>query len=470
MPVNDPYAAWTDEELGAAIKKKSEGAYDEWNDADVGKAMRIKATPQLGDVSKQARKNMANNLAAQTAGQYDQDIADARGQFAGTALAAVPAAAAAPFTAGASLPAAMGIAAGAGALGGLAREGTKAAFGSNELPQGKADLAKTLAVDAVLGAAGEGFGRAIAGATRSLAPKLLERAASKFEAGQNLLEQTFVDTRGQLTAEIRAAGRPPIDVGNTLETLYNKLTRLPRGSGKFGHRFSDPTNKAAEVIGLLEEDMATAGGGIASKQPLDSLIRVKGSLQRMAWKEKSLSAEERQAFKQAAVSLDGAIRKGLAEIGGEAPALYERSLDLMKTQVGNEGAVQVAENFLKSIGGRLAAGAAIGGAAGGYQQKSATGALAGAAGGALLAGTLNAAAAKTIPWMLETTLSHPQAGKVLKEAIGFAAAGEMGRAHVLAARAFGMARIRQTLKDWAETPDAGQRGRLTPDRPYDAAQ
>lgn len=423
-----------------------------------------------GAIAAQARKNLAGNLAAQTAGQYEQDISDAAGQFAGTAAAAIPAAVAAPFTAGASLPAAMGIAAGAGALGGLAREGTKAAFGSNELPRSEGDLAKTLAVDAVLGAAGEGAGRAIAKAGVTLAPKLLERAASKFEAGQNLLEQAFVDTRGKLTAEIRAAGRPSVDVGSTLETLYDKIATLPRGRGAFGKRFTDPTNKAAEILRALEEDMATSGGGISSKQPLDSLIRLKGSLQQMAWKEKSLAAEERQAFKQAAISLDAAIRKGLASLGGEAPALYERSLDLMKTQVVNDGAVQIAENFLKSIGGKLTAGAAIGGAAGGYQQKSLSGALAGAAGGALVAGSANALAAKTIPWMLERTLSNPEAGKVLKEAINYAAAGKMGQAHVLAARAFGIARIRQTLKDFTESETAAQQERMNPERPYDAAQ
>src|SRR5574340_791473 len=194
MPVDDPYAVFSDAELGQAIKKKNPGVYDDYGDDEIGNAMRVKTTPQLGEVSKQPRKNLANVQADQAAAQYGQDITNAKTQFAGTVAAAIPAAAIAPFTAGASVPAAMGMMGAAGLMGGVYREGVKAAGGSTELPATTKDLVKSLALDTVMGAAGEGLARGIGYATMSLAPKLLERAASKFTAGQELLEKTFTDT------------------------------------------------------------------------------------------------------------------------------------------------------------------------------------------------------------------------------------------------------------------------------------
>lgn len=90
MPiVNDPYGKWTDEELGKAIKQKSPGVYDKWDDTEIGNAMRVKATPQLGEVSKQARKNLANNLGQQTQNEYADEMRSALGQ--GMRSVAIPA-------------------------------------------------------------------------------------------------------------------------------------------------------------------------------------------------------------------------------------------------------------------------------------------------------------------------------------------------------------------------------------------
>lgn len=405
----------------------------------------------LTDQERTFRRRYADALAAQSKDAYAQDITNAKTEFAGQAAAAIPVAAVSLGTGGLGAPAAMAVMGGAGALGGAYREGVKYIGGSTDIPKTGADLAKTLSLDAIMGAAGEGLGRGIGFATRSLAPKLLQRAAAQYEAGVNLLEKAFVDTREQLTGAIRAAGRPSVDVGNTLTTLYGKLTRLPRGSGKFAHRFSDPTSKAAEIIGLLEDDMAASGGSVAAMQPLDSLVRIKGSLQQMAWKEKGLAAEERQAFKVAAAELDKSIRASLKNLGPEATELYDTSLQLMKTQKEHDAAVSIAERALKTMGGKAMALGGAGGAYGYYKEGGLTGALKGAAEGAALGvalGSANAAAAKAIPWTLEMVMTHPQAAKVFKNAIANFADGRESQAMILATRAFGMAGVRERIKEW----------------------
>jgi len=423
---------------------------------------------QFGAVAKQARKNMANNMAAQTAGQYDQDITNAQTEFAGQAAAAVPAAAVTLATGGLAAPAAIAAMGGAGLAGGALREGVKYVGGSTETPKTGADLAKTLTLDAVMGAASEGLGRGIGFATRTLAPKLLQRAAAKYEVGQELLEKAFVDTRDKLTTAIRDAGRPEVDVGNTLSALYDRLTKLPRGRGAFGHRFSDPTSRAAEIIGLLEEDMVTSGGSVAAKQPLDSLVRIKGSLQQMAFKEKGLATEERQAFKRAAAELDVAIKNTLKKVGGDAPELYETTTQLMKTQKEHDAAVSIAERALRSMGGKAAAGGAAGGVYGMYREGGVMGTLEGAAKGAALGvalGGVEAAAAKAIPWALQVVMTHPQGAKLFKEAIASSAEGKEAKAMLLATRAFATAGVRERVKEWM-----GPKGFGAVPRPPDAAK
>lgn len=429
----------------------------------------------LSETERMHRQRYANAIADQAGSEYGQDITNAKMEFAGTAAAAVPAVAATLATGGMAAPAAMAVMGGAGLAGGVAREATKTLGGSTEIPKTGADLAKSLSLDALMGVAGEGVGRGIGYATRSLAPKLLQRAAAKYEAGQELLEKAFVDTREKLTDVIRSSGRPTVDVGSTLTELYDKLIHLPRGSGKFAHRFSDPTSKAAEVIGLIEEDMATHGGSVAARQHLDSLVRVKGSLQQMAFGEKSLATEERQAFKVAAAKLDTAIRDALKRLGPEAQELYETSTQLMKTQKEHNTAVSIAERALSSMGGKAMAGGAAGGAYGMYRDGGITGALEGAAKGAAVGvalGSANAAAAKAVPWALEMVMTHPQAAKVFKNALANAAEGRNAQAMILATRAFAMSGVRERVKEWVR-PGVGVEPLVQPkqesmERPPDA--
>jgi len=407
-----------------------------------------------GAIAAQARKNMANNLAAQTAGQYDQDMTNAQMEFAGQAAAAVPAAAATLATGGLAAPAAMALMGGAGLAGGVLRESTKTLGGSSDIPETKMDLAKALSLDAVMGAMGEGAGRGIGYATKSLAPQLLQRAASKYEVGQDLLQKAFVDTRGKLTQIVQDAGRPTVDVKNVLTDLYQSLKAIPRAGGRTGARFSAPTSKASEIMGDLEADLYTSGGTIAEKQPLDGLIRMKGSLQQMAYKEKSLAPEERVAFKKAARALDSRIRTALDGLGPEAKELYDQSLQLMKTQVEHDTAVSIAERALGSMAGKAMAGGAAGGAYGYYKQGGITGALKGAAEGAAIGvglGAANALASKAIPWTLQVVMSHPEGAKLFKNAIAASLEGNGGKSTILAARAFTVAGVRERIKDWMKS-------------------
>lgn len=456
----------TIEDLGKKVKAKFPGQYDDMADADLGKKVKAKYpdaykdftekrplfSGSTGEVAKKARVNLANLQGETTKANYEQDISNIKGKAVGEAAAMAPFAAAAPFTGGASLGVGLTLMGAAGLVGGTARETAKALLGSTEMPESGKVLALGLGLDAGLGMAGEGTGRAISSVGLTLIPKLIQRSAAKAEAGKMVLDQAFGDARNAL---YEIVGKTPVNVGPMLNDAYQALGKLPKGAGSMGKRFSGPTGPASEILGALEADLGLAGGKIAADQPLDALVRMKGSLSQMAFKESGLNTEERLIVKQLVTKLDKTLKEEMKPIGPVAEALYKKANDLMIVQKERSAAVQMAERAMKTMVGRAMAGGLMGGGVGMYKSRGLTGAAEGAALGAL-AGATSTLPPKLATLILEQTMSHPEAAPLYRKAIKFFVEGSEGPAVALATRAMLLAGARDTIKAAKEAPDAAQ--------------
>lgn len=446
----------TIEDLGKKVKARFPGEYDDLSDVEVGKKIKSKYpdayqdfvekrplfSGSKGETAKKARVHLAN-LQTETAGaEYKQEMSNIKGKAIGQAAAMVPFAVAAPFTGGASLPVGLGLMGAAGLAGGTANETVKALFGSTEMPESGKALALSLGLDAALGAAGEGTGRAIGSIGFTLLPKLIERSAAKAEAGKLVLTQAFGDTRNAL---YQIVGKKPVNVGPMLNDAYQALARLPKGTGAMGKRFSGPTGPASELLANLEADLGLTGGKIAAEQPLDALVRMKGSLSQMAHKEAGLNDEEGLIVKQLVRKLDAKLKEEMKPFGPVAEALYKKSNAIMETQKEHLAIVDITEKAMKTMVGRATAGGLFGGGVGMYRTRGVAGAAEGAAIGAL-AGAASTLPPKLSTLIIEQTMSHPQASTLMRRAAKFAIEGREGQATTLALRAMGMAGARETIK------------------------
>jgi hypothetical protein len=364
---------------------------------------------------------------------------------AGLVAAGAPGAVLAPFTAGQSLLPAMAMMGGAGLAGGALREGVERTLGST----GKTgtELAKDLALDTFLGGVGEGAARGLATFAGSMIPKLVQRSAAKTETGQNLLEMAFTQGRQKLYDVAQAAGNPSVNVEGALRQAYDGLAKIPKGSGPVGQRFSGLTPKAAELLQDIGDQLALAKGGVSSEQPLDALIRIKGSVSQAAWKEATLAPEERQVFKTLAGKLDESLRPALKAAGGDdAVGLLNDVNQIAKTQRQYSVGLDLMERALRSGAGRAAIGAVTGGAYGGVRGGP-TGAVEGAIGGAV-AGAVTNLPRQAATWALERAMNNPEAAQAMKNAINSYIGGREGQAGVLASRAFALSGVREHLKDF----------------------
>jgi len=378
------------------------------------------------DFQRRSRQRLADLQTQTGAANYAQDMSNAKGEFAGQVAAAVPLGIAAPLTGGASLAGGLAMAGAAGATGGLLRETTKGAFGSNDIPMTGKEIAKTLSLDAVLGVAGEGGGRAISGFSKQLVPKLIQRAAAKTEAGANILEQQFAQTREKLYTLAKDAGDPKVNLGTELSDAYDKLMTIPKGVGKIGQRFAGMSPKAAEVMGDIQNALELSGGGVGKDQPLSALIRMKGDLAQFAWKEPTLSAEERQIFKGLAGSVDRKLRDALGAVGGDAAkGLLSDANALLKTQREYNVGLDLMETALR--------------------KTTIRGAIANVA----LKPVQEAAA-----WTLERALNHPVAMRLVKNGIKAVVDGKGALAAKLAERAFALTQAGPHVQSYLEAADA----------------
>ena len=402
-----------------------------------------------GETAQKARVRKANLETESAAAGYQQDVKNAVGQAVGTAAATVPFAAAAPFTGGASLGVGLTLMGAAGLTGGVARETAKSLLGSTEMPESGKALALSLGLDTAIGAAGEGTGRAIGSIGLTLLPKLIARSAAKAEAGKAVLDQAFGDAR---TALYQMVGKKPVNVGPMLNDAYQALGKIPKGAGAMGARFSGPTGPAQEMLGAIEQDLGLEGGKIAAHQPLDALVRMKGSLSQMAFKESGLNTEERLIVKQLVERLDTTLKGQMKEISPVAEQLYKKANDIMLVQKEHSAAVQMAERAMKTMMGRATAGGLFGGGVGMYRTRGVAGAAEGAALGAA-AGAMSTIPPKLSTLVLEQTMSHPEAAQLYKKAIGFFIKGSEGEAVNLARRAMGMAGVRETIKAAKQSPE-----------------
>lgn len=481
------YSQVPDAELGAKVKAKYPDAYKDFE----GTA----STFDKMAVSQKAKGHLASMESGPAKKQYEQaqasatqDIKNYVGRAAGETAAMVPFAIAAPMTAGTSLAAGAGIMGAAGLASGLAREGTKKAIGSSEVPKGW-DLAKAVGADVAWGASGEATGRGLFLAASQL-PKAIEHAANKSAAGKALLEKAYAGIRSELDAVV---GKRPVNVERPLLDAKRRLEALPEGKGAFGEQFTGLTGKAEEtysnivegvkakreaakatksltklkarqtklenvtsgvqageavaktgreMIAEMEAKLEKINGRISSHQPLDALIEIKGNAQQMAYGP-TTNVRERPVFRDMAETLDKIIKEQIAG-DPQAAALYKRANDLGKTVFQVPVASTMAQRFIHSYASRLVGYSIFGAGAGAYFGHSPMAAAAGAAAGA----GVSVGVPKLATLILQQTMDHPKAAAELSKGIEFFMRGDVGRARDMADRAFVMAGVRETVKEW----------------------
>jgi len=418
-------------------------------------------------VSDTAKQHLASMASGPAKAQYDQaqasasqDIKNSLGRAAGEAAAMAPFAIAAPLTWGASLGLGAAIMGGAGLAGGIAKIATKAAVGSNEIPKSRADLSLALGVDTLAGVGGEVAGRGLM-LGKTLLPKIIERAAARSDAGKILLRQKFSNLRNQLYEAIGTAAIPKAapeamavagekqagavfaDVERPVREAYASLNKLPKAPF-LGGSMTEFTPDAAEIIKGLEADLHLQVG-IGHEQPLDGLIRAKGNFQQKVFASKTMNDEERVIFEKLATDLHDIISKETKDLGPNVAGLYKKVNDLGVTLNKATVANTIAEKFINTYTGRAAIGATIGGGEG-YRRGGAGGAAAGVA--------IGAGASVAIPGLatviLQQTMRHPQAASTLSRALELAIQGKKTLANEVSARAFGMAGVRETIKEAAK--------------------
>lgn len=479
------YANVPDAELGAKVKAKYPDAYKDFTES------------QKTSVSQKAKERLASMIAGPAKAQFEkaqtsatQDIKRNITTAVGETAAMAPFAIAAPFTAGTSLGVGAAIMGGAGLVGGALREGIEAIGGKKQSLQ---DLALTLGVDTAFGAGGEALGRGLS-LGKTLLPKLLERAAVRSDLGKVLVEKQYAGIRSQLD---QIVGKRLVDVEAPLRSAYRDLEKLPLGKGAFGEQFTGLTaegeetatnigasmrakgeaaklgqqigkakarqvrlenvqsgvtaasgisQRGRELIKEMESRLEIVNGKIASRQPLDALIEIKGNLSQKAYKE--FNVRERPIFRDLAGQLDQTIKRELAG-NPEAAALYEAANEKGRTLFATTAVKTMAEKFIYSYGGRLAGFSAVGAGAGYYYGgrtplAAATGAAAGAG--------LSVGVPKLATLILQQTAAHPQAMAKLNQAVEFALKGDTRSEREMAERAFVMAGVRETIKEYFKQP------------------
>ena len=434
-------------------------------DDEVRKALQPESVfDRMKRVHDTAEQNIFGSASKSSTDRYNkaqasatQDIKNAYGRAAGETAAMVPFAIAAPFTEGASLPAGVAIMGTAGLASGLAREGTKKAIGSSEVPKGK-DLAFALGADALFGIAAEGTGRALM-LGKTLLPKILQRASARSELGKRALLDDFTNTRNALYESINKAAIPGaapeavarmgetqsgsvfVDVERPMREAYEKIAKLPKAKGAFLGGETKLTPEAGEIIREIEKDLHLQVG-IGQMQPLDGLVRAKGNFQQRVYNSRTLNDEERKIFYKLAEDLHDVIRTETKSLGPETAALYKKVNDLGITLNKATVANTIAERFINTYAGRAAMGVAIGGSEG-YRR--------GGAGGAAIGAAAGAGASVAVPGLaaviLQQTIKHPEAAKILSRALDLAINGKDGLAKDVAARAFAVAGVRETIKE-----------------------
>lgn len=418
----------------------------------------LQAMPKPTAFQREAAKHIRDTQMGQTQATYEQDISNAKARAAGQAAEMLPFAALAPMTGGTSLAAGAGIMAAAGVAGGLAREGTKAAMGSSEIPQTPAAVAKTLGIDAATGVLGEVGGRATGKVLKELLPRLVIRSAAKDQMGKTALTQMFDQTRSQIS---QVAGNASVDVTNAYHTALNELSALPSGTGKLGGRLTQMSEKANAIFSDIRKDVGLAGGSVAksTQQPLDALIEMRGRLNQIAWDQSAVTGREGAILQRFADNLDKDIRAGLAAVGGDATALYNQANSILKIQTRQEIGTRVVEDALKRMASRgIYAGTAggLGGGYLGYRRGGPVGAIKGAAEGAVAGAALGAASvvpSKLSAWAVDYINSNPAAKAELSRAIDFYMKGDTANWAASASRAVTVAGIRDHVKEAIRHPE-----------------
>jgi len=330
--VTDPYAKWTDDELGAAIKKKNPGVYDKWEDGEIGKAIRVKGTPQLGDVSKQARKNLANIQSEQARAQSDQDYRDIRSQYIREVATPVLAAGATLATGGAALLPAMALA------GGTMAAGETAAQISSPTDAPEKDIAMATA----LGGLSEFGGRLIGGA---LVKSLGARAAAATGANRATYEaiaeklgfpmkNVETKTGASLQARVDAARRAAVqkEADEILRPFGSPITMEVAGRDVAGV-FKNVDNHYVQHARDQRDFIKQAIGNIET--PLRSAAREVAKIRQELGKRVFPGRADVDEFIGAMVDESGAFKKFSLE-----------ELLALRTDIGREGA-RVSERSAK---------------------------------------------------------------------------------------------------------------------------
>ena len=410
---------------------------------------------------KQAAANKLSIEAESGREKENQNVRDVHGQMATLAATAIPMAVAAPFTGGTSLGPALAMGAAAGAAGGAMGMGARVMAGSSETPKSLKDVAQTLAWDAGFGMAGEGFGRLGTKVLAEAFPAVLKRAAATTNDGKQALTRLYANIRLSTTDTLRQAGDPVVNVGREITALESRLKALPQGPKGW-------TDKMKDTLGQIKNELKVdpATGFVSSEQKLVDLIERKGIVSQVAHGD-GVTPQEGKILADFVAQIDAKIKGGIAALPGKAKAqvreLYDSGNAVMRVQKENDLAVGLMEKALhssKGVIGRVMTGASIGGAAG-YTYRGAPGASTGAAIGATaaLAGPMAAT------WAVNVIAKHPACAATLKKAVTLASQGKGAQAEVLAARAAGMAGVREMLREKAqsegllETHPSGDEGR-----------
>lgn len=324
-----------------------------------------------GPVAQQARYNLANLQHESATANYQQDVADAKANAAGQAAAMLPFAVTAPLTGGASLAAGTAAMAGAGLAGGLAREGTKLAMGSSDIPKSKEDLALNLGVDALVGAGTEFGLRGIAsGAAKLGGPvweRLVTRSAQKSEEG--LMKLADLSTAAHQQVEGMVAGKVA-NVQPVYRKFLDSIAKVPKGVGQTGQQMAGGAGgRIGELVDAMSNDIASG----TVNQPLDAAIRMHRTATEIGWHPDAGQAQEYStAARTLAKDLRDTITNNMNPVEKQA---FEAAKDLTIERKRFDAASEVARFVVKkAIYGTIGAGvggivdgkegAAIGGLAG----------------------------------------------------------------------------------------------------------
>lgn len=450
-----------DAELGAKVKAKYPDAYKDFS----GTGSTFDKIP----VATKAKAHLASMASGPARAQYEQsqasatqDIRNKVSGVVGDVAAAAPFALAAPLTGGMSMLGTTAVMGGLGVLGGAMREAVKDIGGSTEVPKTPQDMAKTLGIDFFTGAIAEPTGYLAGKAAKGLGkifaeqiPQLVVRSAAKHEMGKALLDQAFDATRAEIS---NVAPGVHVDVTGSYLKFFDDVSSLPRGKGHLGTRLTQLSDKAQGIFSDVGKDLKIAQGTTSALQPLDALIEMKGRINQIAHDVSTLTGREGPIFQRFAKNLDDDIRAGLKSVGPDAEALFNRANNILKVQKQQDVGLKVVELALKR-GAYLSAWGGMAGVVGG-RKGGLEGMGKGFLEGAFAGGTMGAVSAlgprmsshilasqKIGPWVLERLGADPRSRAAFNKAVDFYMKGQTTDAGLQAARAFGIAGIRNDIKE-----------------------